>query len=191
MNLGRPLDRVAIAFLRPTGWWGVLSMRLLALAGVLGPAWLVPSNLLACAWLLLWGGFVFACWCRALLRRIVVIRYRQPPECLRIDDPFRTRARRTFVVVTFLILTRAPFVIALLISRPWLDRQAHYVWAVLPANVEPRQRPGFQGLVMVRRIDARPSYVVFHLVGGAQIKYESSSDGEYLNCIWYPTFDPY
>jgi hypothetical protein len=184
MNQGRPLDRVALALLRPIGRWAPATMWLLAVTGVLGPAWLVPSNALACLWLVLWGGFLLACWWRSVLRRLVVARYRQPPECLRIDDPFRRRTRRVFAVVTLLIVTRAPFLLALLISRPWLDHQAYYVWAVLPSDVQPQASPRLQGLVMVRRIDAGPTYVTFHLFGGGTVTYRPASDEESLECTW-------
>jgi hypothetical protein len=184
MNLGRPLDSIAIASLRPIGWWGGVTLRFLAWVGVLGPAWLVPSRRLAILWFLLWCVFIFACWCRSFERRLVVMRYRQPPECLRIDDPFRMRTRRTFVIVTLLILTRMPFLLAALISRPWLDRQAHYIWSILPANVDPPKGPTLQGLVLVRRIDAGARYVVFHLVGGGEIVYESAPDGSHLESEW-------
>ena len=184
MNLGRPLDRVALTLLRPIGRWARVSMWTLAAAGVLGPAWLVPSNILASQWLLLWGLFITACWARSLLRQAVVIHYRQPPECLRIDDPFRRRTRQAFALVTLLILTRAPFLLALLISRPWLDHQAYYIWAVLPANVQPQESPRWQGLVMVRRIEAGPTYVQFYLFGGGKVMYRPTPDGEHLECTW-------
>ena len=184
MNVGRPLDRVAKALLRPTGRWGPALMWTLAVLGVLGPAWLVPSRIVACLWLLLWGAFMVACWGRALLRYAVVVRYRQPPECLRIDDPFRWRARRAFVLVTLLILTRAPFILALLVSRPWLDREARYVWTVLPASVQPSQSPKLCGLVIVQRIDAGGAHVTFHLLGGGQIGYRTSPDGQDVEWDW-------
>jgi hypothetical protein len=185
MNLGRPLDGVALALLRPIGRWGQLTMRLLAWAGVLGPAWLAPTNPAAILWLLLWALFILACWIRSVMRWHVVRLYHQPPECLRIDDPFRHRTRRTFALVALLVMTRAPFFVALLVSGPWLDRQAHYVWAVLPADVEPPQTPRMYGLVMVQRTDAGPNYVTFRLLGGGVISYGRSADGQRLEWTWW------
>ena len=180
MNLGRPLDPGAKALLRPIGLWGKGSLWLLALAGVLGPAWLAPTNVTACLWLLLWGAFVFACWVRSVMRRAVAARYRQPPECLRVDDPFRRRTRQMFVVVTLLVVTKAPFFLALVLSGPWLDRYAHHVLYVLPANVDPPQRPGLYGLVLVGRINASATTVTFELVGGGEISYRTTPDGKGL-----------
>jgi hypothetical protein len=184
MNLGRPLDRVALALLRPIGRWAHVAMWSLAAAGVLGPAWLVPSNLVACLWLAGWGVFISVCWVRSLQRATVVVAYGQPRECLRIDDPFRRRTRKVFVIVTLLVLTRAPFLLALLASRPWLDHYAYYVWAVLPADVEPQTRPGFHGLLLVRWIEAAPTYVTFHLFGGGTVTYRPNPDGTSLECDW-------
>ena len=184
MNLGRPLDSVAIAALRPIGQWAPLTMWLLASAGTLGPAWLMPSNVLASAWFACWGLFIFACWWRSALRGAVVKYYRQPEVCLRIDDPFRMRTRRIFAIVTLLILTRAPFLGALMLSRPWLDEQAYYIWAVLPADVQPQARPRWRGLVIVRRVEAGPTYVKFELFGGGQVEYRPSPDGQRLECEW-------
>src|SRR3954452_22308042 len=184
MNLGLPRGRLALMLLRPIGRWARATMWALAAAGVLGPAWLVPSREVACLWLELWALFLIACWIRSVLRYFVFLRYRQPPECLRIDDPFRMRTRRAFLIVTLLILTRAPLLLALLLSRPWLDYQAYYIWAVLPANVQPQNRPGLQGLVMVRRIDAAGTYVRFDLVGGGSVTYRMMPDGEHLEFSW-------
>jgi hypothetical protein len=181
MNLGRPLDRLAITLLRPLGRWAPVTMWSLAAAGVVGPAWMTPSRLLACLWLLLWGAFTFLCWWRSFLRYLVVLRYRQPRECLRIDDPFRWRTRRVFAIVTFLVLTNAPFH---LFSRPWLDRDANYIWAVLPSDVEPRQGPRVQGLVIVQRVSAGPTHVTYELFGGGRVTYTPTPDGQRVAVTW-------
>jgi hypothetical protein len=55
---------------------------------------------------------------------------------------------------------------------------------VLPSNVEPRQSPGLQGLVMVRRISAGPTHVTFHLLGGGAASYYPSPDGKRLEFDW-------
>jgi hypothetical protein len=55
---------------------------------------------------------------------------------------------------------------------------------VLPANVEPPQRPGLYGLVMVRRVTATATTVTFELVGGGEIFYRAAPDGEGLECSW-------
>jgi hypothetical protein len=189
MNVGRPLDGLTLMLLRPIGWWGRITRDVLAATGVLGPAWMTPSREWACLWLLLWGVFVAACWVRSLLRFFVVVQYRQPRECLRIDDPFRVRTRKIFAWATLLVLTQLPFRVALLVSRPWLDYQAHYVWAVLPAAQQPRQTPGLEGLVMVRRIEAAPSHVTFYLLGGGAVSYHRSHDGERLEFDWMIDWD--
>ena len=189
MNLGRPLDRTALMLLRPIGWWGTASLRVLATAGVVGPAWLTPARGWACLWLLAWGAFMAACWVRGIVRFFVVQRYRQPLKCLRIDDPFRMRARKAFAWVTLLVLTQLPFRVALLMSRPWLDHRAYFVWAVLPANVEPRQTPGLEGLVMVRRIEPGANHVTFHLFGGGAVSYYRSKDGQRLEFDWWIDWD--
>jgi hypothetical protein len=184
MNLGVPVNRVALSLLRPIGRWAPIAMWSLTAAGVLGPAWMAPSNVLACEWLLLWAVFISACWLRSLARRAVVVRHRLPPETLRVDDAFRFRTHRAFAVVTMLVLTRAPFLLALFFSRPWLDHQAHYFWAVLPADVEPQQWPRWQGLLLVRRIEATPTHVTFHLFGGGDVTYYQTADGKGLRCTW-------
>jgi hypothetical protein len=165
---------------------GTVSLRVLAIVGTVAPAWLTPARRWTSWWLLLWGAFMVVLWVRSLARYVVVRRYRQPRECLRIDDPFRVKTRRAFALVLLLVITRAPFLIALLLSRPWLDHKAYTVWAVLPANVEPQQSPGLQGLVMVRRISAGPNEVTFHLLGGGQVVYRPTADRMRLECEWYP-----
>lgn len=89
-----------------------------------------------------------------------------------------------FAIVTLLILTRAPFLGALVLSRPWLDEQAYYIWAVLPANVQPQTGPRWRGLVIVKRVEAGPTYVKFELFGGGQVEYRPSPDGQRLECEW-------
>jgi hypothetical protein len=186
INLGKPLGQLSKTLLRPIGRWAHVCLWTLAATGILGPAWLLPSKIPAVTWLLLWGLFMTACCCRSTARYAVVKNRRQPRLCLRIDDPFRRRTRRVFLVVTLLVMTRAPFVAAMYISRPRLDPLAYHIWAVMPANVEPPQQPGMCGLVMVERVTAGPTHVTFHLFGGGRIEYRPTPDGERLMCRWTP-----
>ena len=183
-NQGRPLDRWSKLLLRPIGRWAPIALWSLAALGVLGPAWLIPSRGAAICWLLLWIGFLIICWLRSTLRAVVVRNRRQPAICLRIDDPFRRRTRRVFAFTTLLVMTRAPFLVAMLVSRPWLDSAAHYTWAVLPGNVEPPQHPRLCGLIMVHRTYAGPNQVTFHFFGGGTIDYYRTPDGTRITWDW-------
>ena len=186
MNLGRPLDVMPRWVLGPIGLWGHVCMVLAAAYGVLGPAWLAPSRRQALYSLLVWAGFFFACWLRHLVRRNVVIRYRQPLEMLRVDDRFDRRAKAVFAVVLMLVLTRAPFALALLASRPWLDRFAHQLWAERPASSPEPLGPMVRGLFLISWVDTRPSGVTFYFPSGSGIRYERDATGERLTPRYYP-----
>jgi hypothetical protein len=86
MNLGRPLGPLPRAILRPMGRLPRIIVWSLVATGVVGPAWLIPDEQLACLWLLLWGGFFAACWGRSTVRALVVRLYRQPRILLRLDE---------------------------------------------------------------------------------------------------------
>lgn len=183
MNLGLPLNRLDRMLLRPVGWRGLVVRRLLVCVGVLGPAWLVPSRVAGVLWLLLWGVFVVGLWVRSLLRAWVVRRRRQPRDRLEVDEHFLRRTRVAFAVVTLLILTRLPFLLALSVSRLWLDPMAYHLWADSPPP-DPPDDIGRVGLVWVRGIDVTPSTIEFGLAGGASLRYTSAPDGQHLQAEW-------
>ena len=186
MNLGRPLDTMPRWALGPIGLWGHFCMVLAAAFGVMGPGWLAPGRWVTIQFLLVWAGFFIACWLRHLLRWGVAIAYRQPRETLRVDDRFDRRARAVFAVVLLLVLTRAPFAVALLASRPWLDRFAYHLWAERPASSPEPLGPMVRGLFLISWIDARPSGVTFYLPSGSTIHYRRDATGERLTPSYWP-----
>jgi hypothetical protein len=188
-NPGRPLDALARAVLAPSGTLARAIMWSLAALGVLGPAWLAPSNMTATLWLLLWGGFVFACWYRSGLRVAVIRNHGLPQTFLHVDRRFRRQTRVVFAIVAVLVITRAPFVLALWLSRPSLDPLARNIFTELPADVQPPIRPGLRGLVMVRRVDATTTTVTFQLVGGGWIQYRMAPDGQTVETEWETWLD--
>jgi hypothetical protein len=145
MNLGRPLDAFARWALGPMGLVPRDAMWVLAIAGVIGPAWLFPSEPLAILWLLLWLALFIACWLRSLVRVAVVRRYRQPLVLLQVDDRFRRTTRAVFAVATLIVITRLPLLLSIWVSRPWLDPFAHHVWAEIPASAPLPDGPGVAG----------------------------------------------
>ena len=185
MNLGRPLDAFARAVLRPMGRVPRVAMWLLAVVGVVGPAWLVPDETLACLWLVLWAAFFTACWLRSTGRALVVRAYRQPRILLRLDDAFRRRTRFAFVLSVLLVLTRLPFLVAVLVSRPWLDPYAHHLWAEVPAMTPLPDRPAMCGIVIVRQASIGDGSVDLEFYGGGSIAYVPTEDGQRLRLRWW------
>ena len=177
VNLGRPLGQFARLVLRPMGRLPRVVMWALVVVGVMGPAWLVPDEVLACLWLLLWGAFFTACWARSTARVLVVRIYMQPRILLRLDDTFRRKVRRAFLCSTVLVLTRLPFLLSILLSRPWLDPYAYHAWADIPAVMPLPAEPVMRGAVVVRRVDMRDGRVVLEFYGGGGIAYLPSDDG--------------
>ena len=185
MNLGRRPGPFARAALRPMGRLPRVAMWMLVVAGVVGPAWLVPDEQLACFWLVLWLAFFIACWLRSFVRVLVVRLYRQPRVLLRLDDPFRWKARAAFVITTLLVLTRLPFLLAILVSRSWLDPYAYHVWAEIPATTTLPDGPVVRGLIVIRSVDARGGGVAFDFYGGGSIDYVPAEDGQKLRVRWW------
>ena len=186
MNLGRPLHTMPRWALRPIGRWAAAWMYLAAAFGVLGPAWLAPSRWLTIYFLLLWAGFFVACWLRHLVRRSVVLGYRQPAELLLVDRRFDRRSRVVFAVVLLLVLSRIPFILAAFVSKPWLDRFAYYLWAERPVSFPDPQGPMVRGLLVIERVDASPTRVTLYFPGGSSVYYERDASGEALTPNFFP-----
>lgn len=184
MNLGRPVARVSRAALEPIGRWAHELLRILIVAGVLGPAWLAPSHFTAVLWLVLWAFFITACWIRSSLRYSVVLFYGLPRAALRVDDRFRRKTRIAFVVVALLVVTHAPFCLALLLSRPVLDRYAYHLWAEVPATAPSPKGPVVRGLVLLWGVEALNSRVTLRLPGGGWISCLPTEDGQRLRLDW-------
>jgi hypothetical protein len=110
--------------------------------------------------------------------RVRVVRwYQQPRVLLRLDDPFRRKARRAFVVSTLLVLTRLPFLLAVGVSRPWLDPFAFHLWDEVPATQPLPEGPVLRGAVVVRRVTARGDGITLHFYGGGEAYYVRTNDG--------------
>src|SRR5437867_4726141 len=184
MNLGRPLDRFAKAALRPMGRLPRTALWAIVTAGFIGPAWLFPADGVAILWLLLWLAFFTGCWLRSMVRRAVAYQYRQPKLLLRVDDPFRRKTRLAFIVSTILVLSRAPFVVAILGSRPWLDAYAYHLWAEVPATEPLPSGPVIRGAVVVREVTAGGDGVTLLFYGG-EIGYVRTNDGQGLRIDWW------
>jgi len=184
MNVGLPLAGLARVAAGPMGRLPRIAMWALLAVGVVGPGWLVPSDDLAVLWLLLWLTFFAGCWVRSFLRRLVARRRGQPKEMLRVDDRFRWKARLAFVLSVVLVLTRAPFVLAILVSRPWLDSYAFHWWAEVPA-VQPLPATSvMKGAVIVRSVRASGGGVTLEFFGG-EIEYVPTKDGKGLRIAWW------
>jgi hypothetical protein len=185
MKVGRPLDRFAPQLLRPMGRLPRVIMWALTVAGVIGPAWLVPSEDVACLWLLLLVAFYLACWVWSVLRKVVVHAHSQPRTLLRVDDPFRRRTRLAFLVAIVLVLTRAPFLFAILVSRPWLDSYAYHLWAEIPGTTPLPKGPFVRGAVVVREVEAGANGVTFEFYGSAKLGYVPTADRQRLRLDWW------
>ena len=183
MNLGLPMPRVARAVLGPTGRWARVLVWSLFAAGVVVPGWVAPTDWLAILWLLMWGAMLVVLWSRSAMRWAVVRRYRQPPELLRADDRLRQQTRIAFVLGAFLVCTHAPFVLAVAVSGPWVKPYAQYLWMTHPSDVPVPSGPVVRGLVVVRRVEVRPSGATLELYGGGWIHY-SRVDAERLRLDW-------
>jgi hypothetical protein len=183
LNVGRPLDPFARWAMRPMGRAPRVAMWALVASGVVGPAWLFPAKELACLWLLLWLGLFTVCWLRSFARAAVVRLYRQPEVLLRVDNPLRRKLRIAFAASLLLLLTRLPFLLTVIVSRPWLDPYVWHAWAEIPATEPLPSRPTRCGLVLVHPVsDSGPGFTL-HCFGG-DVPYAIADDGESLRIDW-------
>jgi hypothetical protein len=127
MNLGRPLDAVAKWVLRPIGAWAHVGLWLMAVWGVWLSFWMMSRLVLVVCFLFPLTGFLVLICVRQWTRRVVVARYRQPDDALRVDDAFDRRRGKVIRIVLILIATRAPMYAAWWASRPWMDQLAREV----------------------------------------------------------------